>query len=233
MTFECDVCHKMYKNPKSFEKHRASHFAHLPQDGIIALLLKKIERLENQVKENTAYIQRQRQKINIIEYLNNQNHTTTPNFKTFIQSIRVTALDLKKYLAAEPIKGLCTLVMASLPQSPTAPPPISSSSSSPLPIRCFTGKRNVLFIKEDDMWYEMTDTHELEILINKIQCKLLVLYEEHNKKREESGQDIYRHYFEDKQKILLNTFHGDFVNKRVQRCIWDNLKEELIARTVN
>ena len=81
------------------------------------------------------------------------------------------------------------------------------------------------------MWYEMIDTHELEILINKIQCKLLVLYEKHNKKREESGQDIYRHYFEDKQKILLNTFHGDFVNKRVQRCIWDNLKEELIAST--
>ena len=217
MSFECDVCHKMYKHYTSYEKHIESHFMETTNpNSTILFLLKKIEKLEQQVKDNTAYIQKERRKINIIEYLNGQPSEKIPNFKHYVKNIEATHTDLKEYLKEPPVTGLCKLLISIF------------QKDDQIPIRCFTGKKNVLFIKEDNTWFEMSDTYEIEILINKIQCKLLVLYEKQTKTREESGQDIFRHYFEDKQKILLNTYTGDTIYKRIQRHIWESIKEELV-----
>lgn len=223
MDLVCDVCNKKYKTYASYEKHRKHHHRYQDNTTLIFTLLNRIETLEEQVRENTTYIRLQRKKINAIEYLNLQSlefQQSIPNLSEFIKSLNLTREILKKFLSESkeksPISCLGDIIIKLL-----------CDATPHIPIRCFIKKKYKLYVKDQDVWSEMEDTQDLDTLISRIQCKLLVLYEKRAKKLEENGCDIHKTYFEDKQRILLNGNTQEIVSNRIKRMIWEKFKQEI------
>ena len=153
--------------------------------NMLSALLKRLAEVEKRVEMNSKYIKREKKKINIIEFLNEleKKHTSTthlPTFTDFKLNIVIDKTSVTDYLKAQTsLTGLTNIVMKTL----------NKYDNDQTPIRCFSQKRSVFYIrvqnetKDKYFWVELTDTPEYERLIINIQQKLLREYEKiHNNK---------------------------------------------------
>lgn len=213
MNIKCNYCDKTYHSFVSFQHHQNIC---IERNDIINILFKKIETLERMVRDNTNFIQQQRRKINIVEYLNKSDNSSIMQFSRFMRNITVSKKMLCEFLASNIVDGFASIVIT-----------VINDIEVP-PIRCFNRKKLRFYVFEEDIWQDVVDDYELELLVNSIQIKLLFIYEDTVREKEKSGKNIMRYYFEDKQKILCNGTPSDVICKKIRRSIYDSLKEEII-----
>ena len=197
MNVECDICGKKYINMDALCRHREKCIVRNPNIDLImretkdmpytrnmlSALFKRLSELEKKVEMNSKYIKREKKKINIIEFLNEleKKHnliTHPPTFMDFKSNIEIDKTSVTEYLKAQtPLTGITNIVMQTL----------NKYDYNEAPIRCFSQKRSVFYIrvqnetKDKYYWVELTDTPEYERLIINIQQKLLREYEKiHN-----------------------------------------------------
>jgi len=212
MKLKCTYCEKSYHSFETFQRHQNECGE---QKNIINKLLKRIESLEEKVRENTNYIQQQRRKINIVDFLNKGDNSKMIAFTVFIRKLNVYPKLLQHFLIMDFVHGFMKIIINYIEQYDISP------------IRCFTNKKLGFYIFEDNKWQEIIDDYELELLINSIQGKLLRQYEDNVLVNEAAGNNIMKSYFEDKQKILCNGTTSEAICKKIKRSLYDTLKEEL------
>ena len=256
MNMECTICKKKYKNVDALARHRSKCILINPNFDIImretkdipytramlTALFNKVTELEKKVEMNTKYIKREKKKINIIEFLNEleKKHslkTQLPTFNSLKQDINIDNTTIKEYLTAQsPLSGLVNIVIQNL----------NNYSEDEVPIRCFSQKRSVFYIrvqnetKDKYYWVELTDTPEYERLIMNIQQKLLREYEKiHNNKIMNSsemnqtsqviqtGKTNQDKYFENIKKILITDQSSETVCKYFKHKLYESLKREV------
>lgn len=212
MNLKCNHCNKTYNSYDSFQWHQSEC---RERNDIINILFKKIEALEQKVRENTNYIQQQRRKINIVDVLNKSDNSAVMPYSRFMRTITISKKKVSEFLISNIVYGLVSIVLDAIKDIEISP------------IRCFSRKKLGFYVFEEDKWQEVVDDYELELLVNSIQSKLLMVYEETVLEKEKAGKNIMRSYFEDKQKILCNGTPSDVICKKIKRSLYESLKEEL------
>ena len=251
MNVECSICGKKYRNIDALGRHREKCMVRNPNLDIImhetknmpytrnmlSALIKRVTDLEKRVETNSNYIKREKKKINIIEFLNEleqKHHTTTslPTFTDFKLNIDIDNSTVVEYLKAQtPLTGLTNIVIQHL----------NKYDNDLVPIRCFSQKRSVFYIrvqnetKERYYWVELTDIPEYERLIMNIQQKLLKAYENiHNDKlntphtnRGQTSHISEEKYFEHIKKILMSDQSCESICRYFKHKLYDALKREV------
>ena len=212
MNLKCNYCEKTYNSFDSFQRHQGEC---RERNDIINTLFKRIEGLEHKVRENTNYIQQQRRKIDIVDFLNKSDNSAVMPYSRFMRTITVSKNMLYEFLNSNVVYGLVSIVIASVKVIEVSP------------IRCFSRNKLKFYVFEEDKWQEVVDDYELELLVNSIQSKLLMVYEDTVREKEIAGKNIMRSYFEDKQKILCNGTPSDDICKKIKRSLYESLKEEI------
>lgn len=255
MNIECTICGKKYRNIDALSRHREKCMVRNPNIDLImeetkdtpytrnmlTALLKRVTELEKKVEMNSKYIKREKKKINIIEFLNEQENKNTsetllPTFLDFKSNIKIDKTSVTEYLKEQtPLIGLTKIVMQN----------INNYNDNDVPIRCFSQKRSVFYIrvqnetKDKYYWVELTDTPEYERLIINIQQKLLREYEKiHNSKLNTSHthtqfqsqshtQTSQDKYFENIKKILMTDQPSDTICRNFKHKLYDGIKREV------
>ena len=251
MNVECSTCGKKYRNIDALGRHRDKCMIINPSLDIIMretkdmpytrnllyALLNRVTKLEKKVEMNTKYIKREKKKINIIEFLNEleqkqPTNTSLPTLTDFKLNIEIDKSSVVEYLKAQtPLSGLINIVMQNL----------TKYERDLVPIRCFSQKRSVFYIrvqnesKERYYWVELTDIPEYERLIMNIQQKLLKAYEKiHNSKlnrpsanKGQTSQTSQDKYFENIKKILMTDQTSDTICRYFKHKLYDMLKREV------
>ena len=244
MNLECTICGKKYKNITAMGRHRDKCIVRNPNVDLIiqetkdtpytrnmlTALLKRVTELEKKVETNSKYIKREKKKINIIEFLNEleKKHTSMtclPTFMDFKSNIEIDKTSVTEYLKEQtPLTGLTKIVMQN----------INNYDDDQVPMRCFSQKRSVFYIrvqnetKDKYYWVELTDTPEYERLIINIQRKLLREYEKiHNSKLNIAHTQSQDKYFENIKKILMTDQSSDTICRQFKHKLYDVLKREV------
>jgi hypothetical protein len=249
MNIECNVCGKKYRNVDALMRHREKCMVRNPNLDIImqetmdmphtrtmlSALLKRVTDLEEKVKMNTNYIKREKKKINIIEFLNEQTKSQfhdkkrLTTFDDYKLNITIDKQTVHEYLNAQsPLWGLVDIVVKSL----------NKYDKDQVPIRCFSQKRSVFYVRVQNesndgyYWVELTDIPEYEHLIMNIQQKLLREYEKiHNKKLNKTSTNLTQSpqdkYFQNIKNILMTDQQSDSVCRYFKHKLYDAIKREV------
>jgi len=112
---------------------------------IVKHLVFKNQQLENEMKELRKFARRERNKINIIDYLN-KNQTPNMDYETFLKSLVASTKHLKVVFSGNIIDGVCSLILDS----------ILEHTIRYFPIAAFSHKSNVFYVFSNDTWRELS-----------------------------------------------------------------------------
>ena len=182
----CDLCKKSYTRKSSLDKHKLlcdykakSKLDHKVEDEelgdtptheqlvkIVHELAFKYVKLEEKVEQMQAWVSQKKQKIKVIDWLN-EHVNATIGFKEWTTTITVTphiALSLIDYNAFQIFQSILEY---NLP----------NSTDFICPVKCFSQKQNVFYVCEKtpdgkNVWTQM-EIDDLLLVLKKIQNKLL------------------------------------------------------------
>lgn len=182
----CDLCKKSYTRKSSLDKHKLlcdykakSKLEHKVDDEelgdtptheqlvkIVHELAFKYVKLEEKVEQMQAWVSQKKQKIKVIDWLN-EHVNATIGFKEWTTTITVTpqiALSLIDYNAFQIFQSILEY---NLP----------NSTDFICPVKCFSQKQNVFYVCEKtpdgkNVWTQM-EIDDLLLVLKKIQNKLL------------------------------------------------------------
>ena len=112
---------------------------------IVKHLVFKNQQLENEMKELRKFARRERNKINIIDYLN-KNQTPHVDYETFLKSLVASTKHLKVVFSGNIIDGVCSLILDS----------ILEHTIRHFPIAAFSHKSNVFYVFSNETWRELS-----------------------------------------------------------------------------
>jgi hypothetical protein len=228
-------CGKEYKRLKPFQIHRATcellalsktskqdttHLFDVPSqlDMWLALktALKQIDSLKTKVEQQDRWIKRQRKKLSVIDWLND-NCKAEKNYIEFYKSIELTPKDLKLIFDHNFINGMYYILQKYL----------NPNNNTNLPIRAFEQKLNVLFVYTGDTW-EMLDSDDFTKLINAIHKKVHTLFMNWYKKQGQLDYgDIDESYYKNITKVMGGSKPMDFSVKKINFKLYNYLKFNL------
>ena len=182
----CEMCKKSYTRKSSLDKHKLlcdykakSKLDHKVEDEelgdtptheqlvkIVHELAFKYVKLEEKVEQMQAWVSQKKQKIKVIDWLN-EHVNATIGFKEWTTTITVTpqiALSLIDYNAFQIFQHVLEYNL-------------SKGTEFIHPIKCFSQKQNVFYVCEKtpdgkNVWTQM-ETDELLLVLKKVQNKLL------------------------------------------------------------
>ena len=185
-TYCCEICKKSYTRKSSLDKHKLlcdykakSKLDHKVEDEelgdtptheqlvkIVHELAFKYVKLEEKVEQMQAWVSQKKQKIKVIDWLN-EHVNATIGFKEWTTTITVTpqiALSLIDYNAFQIFQHVLEYNL-------------SKGTEFIHPIKCFSQKQNVFYVCEKtpdgkNVWTQM-ETDELLLVLKKVQNKLL------------------------------------------------------------
>lgn len=187
----CNYCEKSYSKKVPYDKHfiiceilhkskKQQAEASAPTDTdvpsiakmyvIIQELAYKNFKLEQEMAEIKKWVNKTKQKINIIDWLNT-NSTSAQTYQSWLSNISINEQHVT-YLMDNNFTQLITNILHENLD-------ISSHDISKLPIRCFSQKQHVFYVYTNDIdtetigWLKLTREAFINIL-NKIHKKILV-----------------------------------------------------------
>lgn len=233
----CGCCGKTYKRLKPFQRHRAvcemlsvskkskEDVTHLTEDlpseldmwMALQTALKKIDRLEKKVESQQRWISRQKKKLSIIDWLNN-NYKSNTSFVEWYNSFTMTQKDLELIFNHDFIVGMGYIIQKNLPLK----------NLDLFPIRSFEQKLNVLFVYNGKSW-EMLDMDEFTKMIDVLHKKIHSVFVEWNniKKRSLNFETIDENYYKNIGKVMGGKFSKDVTIKKINFKLYNYLKFNL------
>lgn len=242
--YQCNYCNRKYKRKMNYDKHilvcnilskTPSEKLHQKEEDslptiremyvIIQNLLEKQEKMEKQIEKMSSWVNNNKKKINVIEWLNT-NYTIEMDFNEWILKMNITHDDMEFVFNLGFIEGMKCIINRII-------------DSSIIPIKAFEQKEGTLFIyskcnngnidtdngNHSGNW-EVMQHHEFEKLFNTITKGLtekLKLWQDKNKYRlfQNGFTEIY---IENVKKITGGDLSREQQLHKIKQYIYGRLK---------
>jgi hypothetical protein len=185
---------------------------------LVKYLAQKCDTLETKVKKLQDAARRDKRKIDIIQYLNANQHPET-TYKKWYKSIEVKKEHLDATIDRNIISGVCSIIQEFL------------NDIQNLPIAAFSHKHNTFYMYESQTWTMMTEdavNSLFDILSNKISKaynKWEASLPEDNTEETENKRNAY------KSKILGNSICDETKYRRFTNWLFNHLKKNVRSIT--
>jgi len=238
--YECGYCNKQYKRKMNYDKHMllcniirktpSEKLNEREQDDlptirelytVIQSLLEKQEKFEKQIEKMSSWINNNRKKINVLDWLNT-NHTDCIDYNEWLNGLIISENDMELIFNHGFIEGM-KYIINKICSNDNCNTHIEHKNG--LPIKAFEQKEGTLFIYTNENW-EIMSSSLFELLFNTITkglTKQLKFWQDKNKHR------LYQNgfteiYIENVKKITGGDLSRDQQYHRVKQYLYNHLK---------
>lgn len=233
--YQCCFCGKKYSKEGFYKRHELScEIKNLTQGKkrededetdftpnettiIIKKLLEKINNLECEMKSMKVWIDKQKRKCNIFDWLE-KSYTPPCSLNEWIKNFDFKTSHLNLILKYNYIEGMLLIFQKIFP----------IENNKYFPIKCFDQKNNMFFKYENNKWICL-QPKEFDSIILKIQKELIKLLKQWESKNKHIINDEQKNqiYFENVKKIMGGNLDETTTRRRVVHNIYEYLKFNL------
>ena len=246
--FECGYCNRQYKRKMNYDKHMllcniirktpSERLNEQEQDSlptmrelytVIQTLVERQEKFEKQIEKMSSWINNNKKKINVLEWLNT-NHSNCIDFNKWLNELIISEEDMElvfKYGFIEGMKYIINRICLFLNDNINGIDRNdgNDSLSLSLPIKAFEQKEGTLFIYLNENW-EIMSSSMFELFFNTIikgLTKQLKLWQDKNKHR------LYQNgftetYIENVKKITGGDLSREQQYHKVKQYLYNHIK---------
>ena len=235
----CGFCGKSFKRKTFYEEHiilceQLHNARHLREDekneefdlpsrkelySIVRNLSLKYDELVTEVHALRSYVNKQKKKINILEWLN-ENCSPEMDYVEWVHSLNISDELLENTFKYGIVQGIMDLIIENMPLE----------NVKNHPIKCFQQKQFIFFRFRNGKWSTMGITH-LESFFDAIHCLFMRAFQNWKKENQEQIDEDERFYEEtyltNMQTILASNRSKDFIFKNVKSKLYHYLKMNL------
>ena len=209
----CKNCSKVYQRDSAFQKHKlvcvknTNDIENLNIKEIVLELIKKNQKLENDILELQRWVNTKKKKIIIIDWLN-ENVKPDFIFSEFIENINIEDYELDIIFESNIIDGIVEIINNYLERCDI------------YPVKAFEQKDNTLYIYTENGWKILTNDNYL-IIISNIYKNIMSAFKKWQDKNESR---LYTNEFSEKYvKYVKKIMGGDISIERQRSKIHRNL----------
>lgn len=191
---------------------------------MVIMLHNKYEKLESEYNELKKYVTVVKNKINILDYLNeNFKHdylNDGANIKNFMANLVLQQDHLQKIFKHDYVDGIFNIICEYIDTL--------NVKGLLLPIKCFNTKENVLYIFDGLQWIIMDDTY-LRAFIKSFDKKILTLFVEWKASAEKSiDPEIFGEiYIQNMKKVIAGNYEKKNPALMIKSRLYKYLKNDL------
>jgi hypothetical protein len=192
--------------------------------AMVIMLYNKYEKLENEYTELKKYVTITKNKINILDYLNeNFKHDFMnmdaggTNITKFIDELVIGEDQLQKIFKYDYVDGIFNIICDYI-----------NVKGSLVPIKCFNTKENVLYIFDGELWLIMDDNY-LRKFIKSFDKKILTKFVEWKKIAEKTiDPEIFGEiYIQNMKKVIGGNYEKKNPASMIKNRLYKHLKVDL------
>ena len=192
--------------------------------AMVIMLYNKYEKLENEYTELKKYVNVTKNKINILDYLNeNFKHDFMnmdaggSNITKFMDEIVIGEDQLQKIFKYDYVDGIFNIICDYI-----------NVKGSLVPIKCFNTKENILYIFDGELWLIMDDNY-LRKFIKSFDKKILTKFVEWKKIAEKTiDSEIFGEiYIQNMKKVIGGNYEKKNPIAMIKNRLYKHLKVDL------
>jgi len=190
--------------------------------AMVIMLYNKYEKLESEYTELKKYVNVTKNKINILDYLNeNFKHDFMrdegTNIVKFMDELVIGQDQLEKIFKYDYVDGIFNIICDYI-----------NVKGSLLPIKCFNTKENVLYIFDGELWLIMDDVY-LRKFIKSFDKKILTKFVEWKKIAEKTiDPEIFGEiYIQNMKKVIGGNYEKKNPASMIKNRLYKHLKIDL------
>lgn len=160
---------------------------------LVRNLMNKCEMLECEVQKLRKYAEITKKQIDAVQWLNN-NVSLTTSYSSWLADITISQKELQTIFNCKYIDGVYQVLESRLP--------LFNTQSHP--IKCFSQKKNVFYVYEDDEWKYMTkdDFNKMVNILSSRVIKAFYIWKQENIERIENDDYMYDTYTSNMRIVL-------------------------------
>lgn len=195
--------------------------------AMVIMLYNKYEKLESEYSELKKYVAITKNKINILDYLNENfkhdymNMTSTGNNITkFMDELAIGEDELEKIFKYDYVDGIFNIICEYVTKL--------NVKGSLIPIKCFNTKENILYIFDGQLWIIMDDNY-LRKFIKSFDKKILTRFVEWKKFAEKTiDTEIFGEiYIQNMKKVIGGNYEKKNPAQMIKNKLYKHLKIDL------
>ena len=195
--------------------------------GMVIMLYNKYEKLESEYTELKKYVAITKNKINILDYLNeNFKHDYMNmcaggnNITKFMDELAIGEDELQKIFKYDYVDGIFNIICDYIDKL--------NVKGSLLPIKCFNTKENILYIFDGQLWLIMDDIY-LRKFIKSFDKKILTRFVEWKKSAEKTiDTEIFGEiYIQNMKKVIGGNYEKKNPALMIKNKLYKHLKIDL------
>jgi len=221
----CPSCFKIFKKNKCYEKHifqcQRLHEEKIPNNiellNMIIQITDKYNLVQTELQTLKGQICIQNKKLNILEWLNNQEKTTLSSWNNIMDSFEINLSDLELIFEKGLINGTFDIIVQYLQ---------SFNFNSNEIIRCFNQNKNTLYVFNDE--WQILNKSDFENIFKTIYQKILCIfnkYKDFNKEKLLLNDDFQLNFNNNFIKILCVQISFENQCVRIKNKLFNELKE--------
>lgn len=237
--YECCFCNRQYKRKMNYDKHMllcniirktpSERLNEQEQDNlptmrelytVIQTLLERQEKFEKQIERMSSWINNNRKKINVLDWLNT-NHTDCIDFNKWLDNLIISEDDMELVFKYGFIEGMKYIINRICLNGTN----VDHIMKECFPIKAFEQKEGTLFIYINENW-EIMSSGVFELFFNTITkglTKQLKLWQDKNKHRLfQNG--FTETYIENVKKITGGDLSRDQQYHKVKQYVYNHIK---------
>lgn len=192
--------------------------------AMVIMLYNKYEKLESEYNELKKYVNVTKNKINILDYLNeNFKHDFMnmdaggTNITKFIDELVIGEDQLQKIFKYDYVDGIFNIICDYI-----------NVKGSLVPIKCFNTKENILYIFDGELWLIMDDNY-LRKFIKSFDKKILTKFVEWKKIAEKTiDPEIFGEiYIQNMKKVIGGNYEKKNPASMIKNRLYKHLKVDL------
>mgnify|MGYP000123005770 CR=1 FL=1 len=226
-TLNCGFCNKKFEKKTNYEVHLITCeeiYKHINNNDdednyeptnkmmfkLIKSLMNKCSKLENELIQMKKITNREKKKINILDWLNNNYNNINNDFNHFIEHININDNELNYFFENNYILGILNILKNNL----------LLENEENHPIKCFNEKKNTFFKYEIETKWTILEYEEFNKMITKINHKLFIKFNEWKIKNQYKidNDDNFNDLFLKYRKIIMGENKNRFDVIRLVKC---------------
>ena len=188
--------------------------------AMVIMLYNKYEKLESEYSELKKYVNITKNKINILDYLNENFKCDYMNITKFMDELLITQEQLDKIFKYDYVDGIFNIICEYITKL--------NVKNILIPIKCFNTKENVLYIFDGQLWLIMDDVY-LRKFIKSFDKKILTMFVEWKKSAEKTiDAEIFGEiYIQNMKKVIGGNFEKKNPALMIKNRLYKHLKVDL------
>jgi hypothetical protein len=193
--------------------------------AMVIMLYNKYEKLESEYSELKKYVNVTKNKINILDYLNENFKSDYMsnggnNITKFMDELVIGEDELQKIFKYDYVDGIFNIICDYIDKL--------NVKGSLVPIKCFTTKENVLYIFDGELWLIMDDVY-LRKFIKSFDKKILTKFVEWKKIAEKTiDPEVFGEiYIQNMKKVIGGNYEKKNPASMIKNRLYKHLKIDL------